>query len=547
MDAQACKSISLALMAAGLLSACGGGGGGDAAGPAQPTLGELPARRASAASPVAATCTGGNTTGTLYRGAEVEPFAAVAPNNANRLLAAWQQDRFSDGGALAIVSAVSDDGGATWQRTLQPMSRCGGAATSSAGDFARSSDPWVDFAPDGTAHLLGLSFSGAALTAGSSSAMLASRSIDGGRTWSAPATLQRDAEGLFNDKGALTADATDARFVYAVWDRVDSAGRGPAMLARSVTGGASWEAARVFYTPSSAGTSQTIGNRIVVLAGGAERGTLVNVFAQIDTVGSASTVRMGGLRSTDQGQTWGAPVFISDARAVGTRDPATGHAVRDGSGLPTVAAGPDGSLWVAWQDARFSNGARDAIALSKSTDGGRTWSAPVAINRVASTAAFTPALHVRADGVVGVLHYDLRNDTADAAQLLSDAWLLTSRDGVNWTETHVAGPFDLAAAPDASGYFLGDYQGLTSSGAAFVPLLVLSQADAANRSDVYAPRFDVAATAQASHQARAAAAGSAMSAAFRAAQQSATAAALDRRLPGWSARAQATEAAGRTP
>ena len=171
----------------------------------------------------------------------------------------------------------------------------------------------------------------------------------------------------------------------------------------------------------------------------------------------------------------------------------------------------------------------------------------MAINRVVSAPAFTPTLVVRADGVVGVLHFDLRNDTPDAATLLADAWLLTSRDGVNWAEAHVAGPFDLSAAPDAEGYFLGDYQGLTGSGTAFVPVLVLSQADVANRSDVYAPRIEVAATAQATFQARAASGSVALPAAFRAAQQSAIAGALNRRFPGWAARVQASEAARLTP
>jgi hypothetical protein len=146
------------------LAACGGGGGDAALGSGAPQP-ALPARIVSGATPVPAGCTGGSSTGTLYVSAAVEPFAAVHPSDGSHLLAAWQQDRWSDGGARALVSAVSLDGGATWQRTLQPMSRCGGAAAGTAGDFARVSDPWVDFVPDGTAHMAGLVFSGASLQA----------------------------------------------------------------------------------------------------------------------------------------------------------------------------------------------------------------------------------------------------------------------------------------------------------------------------------------------------------------------------------------------
>ncbi len=464
-----------------LLAACGGGGGGDAGGPG---FGEPPApsgRLISGPSPVAAACIPGGG-GTVYANAEVEPFATVDPTNPQRLLAAWQQDRISNGGARAMVSAFSSDGGTTWQRTLHPFSRCGGASPGSAGDYERATDPWVEFGPDGTAHAMALAFSGGVLAAGSTSAMLASRSSDGGRTWSAPATLVRDGDAVFNDKNALTPDPTDARFVYAVWARFESDSRAPAYLARSTDGGASWEPARPLLAPPGDVVLQ--GNRIVVLPSGPERGVLVNVFNQIDRSGS----RLGVVRSNDKGLSWSAPVFVAAMQGVGTFDAPSSTRIRDGSILPTMAAGPDGTLWVAWQDARLSGGARDAIALSRSTDGGRSWSAPVAVNRATNAAAFTPTLHVRADGLVGLLHYDLRSNTDDPATLVAEAWLISSRDGVNWSETRAAGPFDLRLAPLASSgaLFLGDYLGLTSSGTDFVPVLVAATGDVNNRTEVHA-------------------------------------------------------------
>ncbi|HXL84678.1 MAG TPA: hypothetical protein VN989_11240 [Casimicrobiaceae bacterium] len=50
------------------------------------------------------------------------------------------------------------------------------------GDYSRGSDPWVTFAPDGTVYQSSLSFNGDVLAAGSSSAILVSRSTDGGAT-----------------------------------------------------------------------------------------------------------------------------------------------------------------------------------------------------------------------------------------------------------------------------------------------------------------------------------------------------------------------------
>jgi hypothetical protein len=395
---------------------------------------------------------------------------------------------------------------------------------------------------------MGLALSGTALADGSASAMLASRSTDGGRSWSAPAELVRDGGAFFHDKNTLTADPLDSRFVYAIWDRLDRAGRGPTLLARSVDGGQTWGPARVVYTPvasDGAGVSQTIGNRIVVLTGGPERGLLVNVFTQIDTSrsGQASS-RLGILRSADRGSTWSAPVFVADMQTVGTRDGVTGTRVRDGGIIPSIAAGPDGTLWVAWQDARFNAGTHDAIAVSRSSDGGLTWSAPVAVNRVPAAAAFTPVLHVRADGLVGLLHYDLRDNTDDRATLPASAWLLTSRDGINWAERPVAGPFDLMLAPNAGGQFLGDYHGLVGQGDGFLAVLGVAGTSVTNRSDIAAqqvavPSAAATATGGAAHLARPSAAvllAAGERRRLQATQHDAIVAAMERRLPGWQAR-----------
>lgn len=481
------------------LAACGGGGSGGSSPVVEPPPPNQPtAVLASGPTPVAAGCTGGRTSGTVFADAEVEPMLALDPTDPNHLVGAWQQDRASNGGARALVSAVSFDGGRSWSRTLHPMSRCGGATAGSAGDHERVSDPWVDIGADGTVHLMGLAFSGADFTPGSSNAMIASRSTDGGRSWSAPVILHRDTDQGFNDKNTLTADPTDARQVYAVWDRLEVDGNGPTLLVRSTDAGASWQASQVLFAPSVAGgVSQTIGNRIVVIPGGPDRGTLLNVFVQIDTrpSGSRSWVRL--VRSADKGATWSEPITIAEHRAVGTRDADTGTLVRDGAIVPTIAAGPTGAVWVAWQDARFSGGLIDAIALSRSADGGRTWSEPAAVNRRAAVAAFTPVLQARSDGTFGLMHFDLSSNTADTGTLLADLWLLTSRDGISWTESVVRRGFDLMLAPNVTGgRFLGDYHGLVASGSTWIPLATLPGTGSANRTEVYSWRLDGAGAAR---------------------------------------------------
>ncbi len=129
----------------------------------------------------------------------------------------------------------------------------------------------------------------------------------------------------------------------------------------------------------------------------------------------------------------------------------------------------DGSLWVAWQDSRFSGGSVDSIAVSRSVDGGLSWSTPTRANSDNSdntVPAFTPILQVRDDGLMGLVYFDLRPPAATPQQVLAAVWLSTSRDGQAWVETNAWPRVDLTFAPQAGGLFLGDYMGLSSQGPA---------------------------------------------------------------------------------
>jgi hypothetical protein len=376
-----------------------------------------------------------------------------------------------------LLTGYSLDGGRTWTRTAATFSRCAGGNAANEGDYDRASDPWVTFAPDGTAYQSSLSFSGAEDQPGSSSAVLVSRSIDRGRTWSRPTTLIRDGPAAFNDKDAITADPTDARFVYVTWDRL-AGNLGPSYLARTTDAGATWEPARAIFDPGA--NNQTLNNQIVVLPDG----TLINFFTLFIP---APAPALALIRSCDKGGSWSAPVIIAQALAVGALDPENGTPVRDSAALGSIAVSRQGMLVVAWQDSRFSGGVRDGIALSRSTDSGLTWSAPVRVNHDPNVPAFSPTVTVRDDGTIGVTYYDFRNNTADPSTLPTDLWLTQSGDGMGWRESHVAGPFDLSTAPDALGLFLGDYHALTSIGATFVPLYVRTNSgNLANRTDVFA-------------------------------------------------------------
>ena len=447
--------------------------------------------RVTAASPFAPGCDDAPLTGVVYPGAEVEPMIAIDPQDPSHMIGVFQQDRWSDGGARGLRTGYSFDGGLSWSLTQASFSHCTGGSAANGADYARASDPWVTIGPDGIAYQVAIAFNGTTFAAGSSSAVLASRSTDGGRTWGAPKALIVDGSAFFNDKESITADAQTPGTAYAVWDRLAPNGHGPAYFSRTTDGGLTWEAARPIYDPG--GRNQTLNNQIVVAPSGAGSAYGVfDFFTEFDvTANAAVTTRLAVVRSADGGVTWSPAMRIADTHAVGTHDPQNpARTLRDGANLGSFAAGPGAQLVAVWQDSRFSGGTIDGIAFSRSRDGGATWSAPVQVNRVPGVQAFLPSVTVRNDGTIGVLYYDMRSDTPDANTLLVDAWLATSTDGVAWSEVHVAGPFDFDSAPVAEGgLFIGDYQGVASASGAFTAFYAQTNPDPANRTDIFASGF----------------------------------------------------------
>ncbi|MDT4986222.1 MAG: hypothetical protein QOI74_316 [Micromonosporaceae bacterium] len=440
--------------------------------------------RVSGPSPFRPGCTGESGPGTLHPNAEVQPDLAVDPRDPRHLVGTFQADRFSDVASQGLLGVTSFDGGHSWSRAALPFSVCAG------GEFTRATDSSAAISPDGTAYLAGLSLNGGIFSPGGEAAVLVARSGDGGRTWAKPTTLIREATPAFNDFPLITADPNNSRYVYVAWVRIALlAGdhfEGPTYLARSTDGGRTWQPPRSIYDPGV--DNQTIANKILVLPDG----TLVNCFSTFhqDPVTGQTSVNMSVIRSTDMGVTWSEPTKVSDIRSVGATDPDTGTPTRDGATIPHFAVGARGYLYAAWQDSRFTAGARDAIALSRSTDGGLTWSDPVPVNHDLSVAAFSPALAAGADGTVGVTYYDFRSNTPDPTTLPTDYWLATSRNATSWSDRHVAGPFDLATAPRADrpvagSRYLGDHHGLVAAGPFFIPLFPATTGNPTNPTDIF--------------------------------------------------------------
>jgi hypothetical protein len=405
--------------------------------------------------------------------AETEPSVAVDPTNPKHLVGAWIQDL-----ARGIVAGVSFNGGNTWQDVVIP-----GTSLSSGGTlFPRNGDPWVSFAANGDLYV---SMIGQWLphADGPYTAILVSKSTNGGLTWGSPTTIAQDNPAKFwDDKPSITADPTNPNSVYLVWTRNHtSSGEGDTMFAETTDGGQTWSQPRQIFSPG--GSSVAEQNQIKVLP----NGTLLDTFTDTKIASPTSGEIIGLISSPDKGQTWSIKetqvanvVAVAGSTELDFPNPNGGTVVRSPI-MPDVAVDPNsGNLYVVWQDASFSNLQHYSIAFTMSTNGGATWSTPIQINQTPTTIptldqqAFEPSVAVAANGTVAVTYYDFRFNSGGPA-LLTDYWLVQGAAGTdltnpaNWghEERLTNTSFDMTQAMQSHGYFVGDYQGLVASGNSF--------------------------------------------------------------------------------
>jgi hypothetical protein len=470
-----------------------------------------------------ASCKNKGEPGTVFVNAEVEPYVAVNPKTVGtsrvNVVGVWQQDRWNNGGAHGLIAGFSFDGGVSWGETTLPFSICAPEAINdpfTGAPYLRASDPWVSIGPDGIAYAVALAATNSTGAGQNDTAVAAAVSHDGGRTWGSTRLLKADqgtspifeVTHFFNDKESVTADPTRSGTAYVVWDRLQApshspdaalhsrAFRGPTWFSMTSDGGQTWSTARPIFDPGQ--NNQTIGNAIVV---DPATGRLYDFFTVFQSTGSPNFIPRGlsisFVTSDDGGATWSDPSTVASEQVANDVDPNTGAQLRTAEELPSVAIDPrasgGGRLYVVWEDSRFTGGAFNQVVISTSSDAGRTWSSPAVVSTVTGKPAFTPTVAVNSAGSVAVTYYDLRNLAANNKDTLpTDLWLKTSPAGGGQfgADTHIAGSFDLLAAPFAGGFFLGDYEAMGVNGTSFLPFFVQTNCAAAsscssNSTDVY--------------------------------------------------------------
>ena len=370
-----------------------------------------------------------------------EPHVAVDPTDPDRLVGASKAFTGNATYRFRVGTFVSDDGGRTW-RDRGPLP---GLA-----DYDVVSDPVVAFGPDGAAYVVvvGASVGPAAGIAANGWGIFAYRSTDGGRAFAGPVAVD---VGQADDKPWLAVDRSDGPgrgTVYVVW--VDGC---TTYLSRSLGGSRPFSPRRRLMD-ACAGAQVAVGPDGTVYVAAPATVPIERPHQLLLTI------------SRDAGATFSPP---DPVLRLGTM-PTTLEGGFRAATLPQLVIAPDsGDLLVVWNDRR--DGTPD-VWLSRSTDGGETFSTPIRVNRVAANDQFQPTSAAGQGGTVVVAWFDR---SADPDNRLADVSIARSTDG-----GATFGPavrvstqrFDpaLAAPRDRNGArFFGDYQGLALTADVAVP------------------------------------------------------------------------------
>lgn len=381
---------------------------------------------------------------------------------------------------------VSHNGGASWSQFSAPAG--GGNTASFNGDgsaihtlpgfgtlasqigltgLASDGDPAVAFSRGGTVYYASLA-GVRGTTVGD--LLTVSRSTDEGATWSDPVlATNKDNPVDFNDKEAVWVDQSPtSRFagnVYVSWTLfIDGFHAEPIVFSRSTDGGKTWSAAQKL---SASHNNNTIGGRQGSTVRTDASGNIYVIWESGVTINGTKTDAQVFAKSTDGGVSFSQQAVISPVNDLPS--PLPGASFRNNSFPAAAIDQVSGAVYVAWAD--YVNG-HGRVLVSKSTNGGATWSTPSAALDVSGRSAFFPGVAVSPDGskvtVAAQALDDVPAGTAPGAGVVSyDSYLAESTDG----GATFSAPLLISTAPsDPDGsstnglrsQFQGDYNTLVS-------------------------------------------------------------------------------------
>jgi hypothetical protein len=408
---------------------------------------------------------------------------------------------------------ASFDGGRTWPYSthlpdVQSLDR----------DILASGDPAVAFDSEGTAYYATINFARSTCD----SWIVVSRSTDKGVTWTMPAPAPShglkitpgdgvvthnggDADcQIFHDKEYIAAGprpagvdlvpGTDKKHVsrdrlYVTWTLFDFGPGGtsfvdsPVYVSYTDDQGRHWSAQKEIS--GSAGFCRAqLGDQDApacdesfpsVPVVDPRSGTVYVAFENFNTCCAKNQFLL--VKSTDGGDTWSHPVRIAPVHdGPGTYPICEGSQTLDdmcariGVSTGNIDINPrTGDLYVTWYDNRngTKHNTNTDVFVSRSTDGGGSWSAPANLTRASHTDQWQSWLSVTPDGRVAVSYYDRRWSNHHILWNFSLTMLnaaMTTMDTRRVSDVSWNADFTFRL-----GFFMGDYTGLDTTAGTALP------------------------------------------------------------------------------
>lgn len=382
---------------------------------------------------------------------QAEPHLIRSSVRPNVILATFQEGRHAvGGGGVSCGYAVSGDGGMTWKRALIP-----GLTVANGGPYLRATDPVAGAGPDGELYLNTL---GSIDNSFGLAAVVVSRSLDDGATWSAPSTVFRSTTPqLMPDKNWLAVNdhpgsPTRGRLA-CTWTLFSQGAPGVPlgnhlMCSVSDDRGATWSTP-VDITPPG---SSNQGTQPVFLPDG----SLAVIYATFPP-DAPGRYGIDCKVSRDGGRTFPA----SATTVLPPLEQSSDVEMRWGSFLPSATrARQSGDLFVTY----VAGTLQPWVFVTRSSDGGATWSSPARVSdQPAGSSVMNATVAASADGgTVSVVFMDKRH--APGGKGLVDLYLAQSFDrGSSWQPNVRLSEYSspLAYAPlTPGGIMLGDYLGV---------------------------------------------------------------------------------------
>ena len=318
------------------------------------------------------------------------------------------------------------------------------------------------------------------------SGLSVSVSTNGGKTWANPVVpVLMDAFSHIVDKPWIAVDPTNPLQVYVTF--TDFSNCTAIDLVSSKDGGKTWSAPVILHQECYPPGNIVTGSSVVVSPSGK-----VHVAYELIPPSTSTLRQILYQRSLDHGQTFSAPLKVSDVVPIG-----------DGSGnnfmqanlqareFPQIAVdrtngASRGYLYIAWPDGRnhvkadaFSGTYAYAdILVARSTDIGLSFSVLPAVSAVPAGFTgrgrdqFAPGIAVDKTGKVAACYYDRRNDPQNMA--IDRYCSVSINHGATWSDLRASNeswvPLDADFLPQETGFSFfpaftaagGEYDSLTS-------------------------------------------------------------------------------------